>query len=110
MKATFKVRSNLVIELEAGNQKDLFEKLSDYQEVFGVTKCGKCKSEELKFVVREDKDKNKYYELQCKCGARLSFGSHKIGETLFPKRKGDDDKWLPDNGWTKWDKEKQQRV
>ena len=31
-------------------------------------------------------------------GAKLSFGSHKKGGGLFPKRK-DGDNWLPDRGW-----------
>ena len=72
-----------------------------FQEVFEESKCGKCGSENLKFVVRTVDD-NEYFELRCMdCGAKLAFGSMKKGGGLFPKRK-DGDNWLPDNGWTKW--------
>jgi hypothetical protein len=37
-----------------------------------------------------------------KCGARLSFGVHKKGGGLFPKRKDNEGNWLSDNGWVKW--------
>lgn len=109
MKANVKVNKSVVFEIEATDQKDMFERLASVQEVFGVTTCGKCGNEDVKFVVRENEG-NKFYEIHCqKCYARLAMGSHKIGGTLFPKRK-DGDEYLPDNGWTKWDKEKGQRV
>jgi len=109
MKAIFNVSPNLTIELEADQEKTLFEELAKLQEVFGIDKCGKCEGTDLRFVVREN-DGNKFYELHCqKCFARLAFGAHKKGDTLFPKRK-DGDNYLPDNGWTKWDKEKGVRV
>jgi ribosomal protein L40E len=69
--------------------------------VFEETKCGKCGSENLRFVVRTV-DENEYFELRCMdCGAKLAFGSMKKGGGLFPKRK-DGDNWLPDGGWLKW--------
>ncbi len=109
MKVNFRLNNLLTVELDGENQRDLFEKLAAVQEVFGNDTCGKCKSTDLKFVVREN-DGNKYYELHCKkCTARFSFGAHKQTLTLFPKRK-DGDNWLPDGGWTKWDKEKKIRV
>lgn len=93
----------LTIELEAAKQKDIFEQLSSLQEIFGESTCGKCGKDNLKFQVREVDD-NKYYELRCKdCGAVLAFGSHKKGDTLFPKRKDADGKFLENKGWTKWD-------
>lgn len=103
MKATFKVRPNLVLEIESRNQKDLFEELATAQEVFGQSKCEACGSTDVKFVVREVED-NKYYELQCQaCRAKLAFGCHKKTPTLFPKRKGDDGKFVGKFGWVKWD-------
>lgn len=109
MKAILKVNDNLSFELNAEKQKGMFEELATLQEIFGVAKCGKCGKQHLRFVVREN-DGNKYYELHCEdCYARLAFGSHKTGDTLFPKRK-DGDTYLPDNGWTKWDKDQQKRV
>jgi hypothetical protein len=40
------------------------------------------------------------------CGAVLSYGQHKKGDTLFPKRKGEDGSWLENNGWYKWEGKK----
>lgn len=109
MKAVLRVNENLTLELDASSQKELFEDLANLQEVFGEDRCGKCDSTDLRFVVREN-DGNKFYEVQCRrCYARLAFGSHKKGETLFPKRKDGDD-YLPDNGWTKWDKQQGKRI
>jgi len=103
MKITYTTASGRVsAEFEADSQKDLFTEINRFQEVFEEDTCGKCKSNEIKYVVR-NVDDNQYYELRCtSCGARLSFGAHKKGGGLFPKRKDNDGKWLPDNGWVKW--------
>ena len=88
-------------EFEADTQREFFAQIARFQEVFEESKCGKCGSENLKFVVRTVDD-NEYFELRClDCGAKLAFGSMKKGGGLFPKRK-DGDNWLPNNGWTKW--------
>lgn len=101
MEVTKKVGS-LTITFEAETQKEVFKYLSSLEEVFGETKCGKCGSENLRFVVREN-DGNEYYELRClDCGAKLAFGVNKKGGGLFPKRKDAEGNWLPDKGWTKW--------
>lgn len=101
MKINYKL-GNLNVEFESDAIKDIFTQLSVFQEVFGELQCGKCGSENLRFVVREN-DGNEYYELRCiDCGARLSFGVHKKGGSLFPKRKDADGNWLPDKGWQKW--------
>jgi hypothetical protein len=105
MKATYKVNSNLIFEIESKEQKGLFEELSNIQEVFGENSCGKCKSTDLQYRVREN-DGNKFYEIKCKkCGARFSFGVHKQGGGLFPKRKDSEGKWLNSGGWLKWNAE-----
>ena len=44
--------SRLTVELEADTHRELFAQISRFQEVFEETKCGKCGSENLKFVVR----------------------------------------------------------
>ena len=90
------------VELESDTIKDAFAQLSTFQEVFGEDKCGKCGSENLRFVVREN-DGNAYYEVRCQeCGAKLSFGANKVGGGLFPRRKDSDGNWLSDRGWQKW--------
>ena len=90
------------VEFDCDTQKELFTQLASFQEVFCETKCGKCGSENLKFVVRQV-DGNEYHEIRClDCGAKLQFGVNKKGGALFPKRKDSDGNWLPDKGWTKW--------
>lgn len=91
----------LSAEIEAESQRDLFTEISKFQEVFEENTCGKCKGNDIRYVVR-NVDDNQYYELRCNsCGAKLAFGVNKKGGGLFPKKK-DGDKWLPDNGWQKW--------
>ena len=100
----------MTVELEAETHKDLFSQLASFQEVFGETKCGKCGDERLRYIVRTNKDDDEFYEIRCEnCGAKLAFGLMKKGGAMFPKRsegKGSDRKWLPDQGWMRWNKEK----
>lgn len=97
-----KTVGNLTLDINAETQKEVFKELATFEEVFGESSCGKCNSDNLRFVVREN-DGNEYYELRCQsCGARLSFGSHKKGGGLFPRRKDSDNNYLPDKGWQKW--------
>lgn len=91
---------------------DVFKELAKLEEIFGISKCGKCGNTDLSFVVR-NVDDNDYYEMRCKsnkCAARLAFGQHKKGGGIFPKRKDKDDKWLPDGGWMKWDKNQNKEI
>ena len=70
MKTQYKT-GNYVVEFDAETQTGLVEQISTFEEVFGNTQCGKCNKENLIWVVRTDKDENKYYELKCKdCGAK----------------------------------------
>lgn len=96
------------ITVTAEKQTDLFEEMARHQEVFGVDTCGYCNEHRLKYVVREDDEQNKYYELRCQnssCRAKLAFGQNKKGDTLFPRRKDKDNNWLPHGGWVKWNPE-----
>lgn len=110
MKVQYKASKSLIVEFEADTQRAIFEELATTQEVFGQDVCGKCGNDNLKYIVRTDKDENKYYELRCaKCSARLSYGCHKVGGGIFPKRK-DGDTWLADSGWLRWDHNKKENV
>lgn len=105
MKVTYKVGDRLAFEVEGSGQKEVFKELASIQEIFGEEKCGLCNKHNLKFVVR-NVEGNDYFELRCgDCGGILSFGQHKKGGTLFPKRKDDNNTYLPNNGWHKWKKE-----
>ena len=121
MKVQVKVSPKVFIEGQGDTHTAVFEELASLQEVFGeFHKCRKCGGEALRFVVRMDKDDNKYYEIHCQnrsCRAKLSYGQHKKGGGLYPRRKETDKQnvmggaveagaYLPDNGWIKWNKEK----
>ncbi len=95
--------NKLKIEIETDSAKDAFKKLAEFQEVFGESQCGQCKGNELRFIVRTV-DGNDYYELKCNsCSAKLAFGQHKTGGTLFPKRKMADGSYdAKNNGWHTW--------
>jgi len=104
MKVVCKVSDNATFELDAADQKEAMEEMAKLHEVFGNDTCGKCKGTDIRPVVREVEE-NKYYEFRCQnsdCRARLSFGVHKKGGTLFPKRKDDDGNWRGSNGWVRW--------
>lgn len=105
MKLRYKVGDRLEFELDGAGQKEIFKELAAIQEIFGEECCGLCKSKNLKFLVRNIEG-NDYFEIRCAdCGAILSFGQHKKGGTLFPKRKDDEGNYLPNRGWHKWTKD-----
>ena len=104
MKAHYRTANGrITIEVEGGTQKELFKAVADVQEVFDAdARCGDCQSADIAFRVREVDD-NQYYELHCRnCQARLSFGQHKQGGTLFAKRVDDQKNPLPKGGWRKY--------
>ncbi len=107
MKANFKSRDGrVIIEVQGETVKDIFRGLSQVYDVFEVeSSCGVCNSNNIRPVAREHED-NDYYELAClnpDCGAKFSFGQHKKGNTLFPKRKDEAGAILPHRGWKKWE-------
>lgn len=108
MKIHYRVNDKLAFEIESEGQKEIFKELATIQEIFSESKCGLCDKDSIKFVVR-NVDGNDYYELRCsssECGGILSFGQHKKGGTLFPKRKDDEGNYLSNKGWHKWAKDK----
>jgi len=96
----------ITLEAEGTTHKEVFKELSDLQEVFDHKNCGKCDGDNLRFIVRNVED-NDFFELHCanrNCRARLSFGQHKKGGSLFPKRKDAEGGWLNNNGWLVYNK------
>jgi len=98
------------LEVEVDNQKSAFEAIASFQDVFEDEKCGKCTSDNIILKVRDVSDGKKnytYYEKRCNaCGARLSYGCHQEGNTLFPRRFDKEAKVaIGSNGWVKYNKE-----
>lgn len=106
MKVHYKAKNNrFTVEFD-GTEKEIFTELAKFQETFEEPCCGMCKSENIKYLVRDVED-NKFFEMQCLesgCRAKLSYGQHKgKDQTLFPKRKNEDGTY--DNktkGWHKY--------
>lgn len=99
--------SGMLFTVEYKTQTELWKKLAQLEEVFGEKVCGKCGGTELRHIVRENKDGDEFFELICqgfdegkRCRAKLAYGQHKKGETLFPSRKDKEGKYLDNGGWT----------
>ncbi len=94
----------ITFELEAENAKGLFAAIAAVQEVFDAEHhCGMCQSPDIRFLARKVDDFD-FYELSCNnCRARFAFGQAKKGGALFPKRRDDDGKPLPNGGWSRWE-------
>lgn len=106
VKANYKTRNGQILcEVQGETVKDLFRGISQAQEVFeSANACGACQSNAIRFIHRVVDD-NEYFELGCAdCFARLQFGQHKKGGTLFPKRKDEANNWLPNGGWQKYER------
>lgn len=76
------------VSLDCTNEKDMFQKVADLQEVFGNRYFGPDGEEDtdLVYSVRES-DGNKFYELvSYKYKKRLQFGQRKADGALFPKK------------------------
>ena len=97
----------MTVKLEGRSQTEIFEQLSEFQEVFENTTCtnGKDSSDVVNFQTREV-DGNRFYEIVCVDEtkpalrfAKKKFGVHKNGKTVFPK-----------GSWVKWDKDTKSEV
>lgn len=119
MRAIVKISDTISIQSDEKESEDeVFKQIQSIQAVFEDNQCGKCKSKNVKHVVREAEG-FEFFEMHCKnpsCKARLAFGHNKESKKLYPKRceieivgknkgKAKRDKegnalWLPDNGWT----------
>lgn len=100
----------MTVKVDGEDQKSIVEQLSVFSEVFEEKECGKCKGHDLRFKVRKVVDGKKthsYYERACgDCGAKLHYGQHSEGGTLFPKRYDTEAKQpIGKNGWVKFNKD-----
>lgn len=103
----------IMITEEVESDVELFKFLASMSELFGNSVCERNgqTSDHVKVRVRKDSEENEYYEFVCykgpaECfGAVKRFGQNKKGGGLFPKSKDKDDKWLPNNGWVKYNKD-----
>lgn len=115
MKATFKVSGNMGLEIEGKDQLDLFRQISVAQDVFGNETCGICKGPARYQVRRVEKGPRAFdaYEMVCQnqaCRAKLPFGVHQEGDTLFVRRyveNPDGTKNYNNGGWRKWTRAEQ---
>lgn len=108
MKAILKTAGGrLAFEITGEKVKDVFREIAHVQEIFDAEqKCGICGSPDIRFLARQVEEYD-FYELACMrdgCRARFAFGQNKKGGALFPKRKDEDGNWLPNGGWSKYEK------
>lgn len=112
-----KVSPSVIVVADGDNHIEVFEQLSRLQEVFGHEKCSRCGCTDLRFVVRENDNEDKFYELRCtntECRAILGFGCNKKGKSLYPYRKENEKgtimglkpgTYLPHSGWLRYNPE-----
>lgn len=106
MDATYQcANGRLTFKVSGENPKALFKEIATIQDLFEAeSSCGCCQGESLKYQARQV-DEYDFFELVClnpDCRARFSFGQHKKGGGLFPKRKSESGDWLPNRGWSRY--------
>jgi hypothetical protein len=110
MKVQYKSKNGrMTFEINSDTEKGVFSELARIQDLFEENTCGLCKSTDTRFLVRTVDDDN-YYEMKCQaCGAAVSYGQNKKGDTLYVKRKNDEGRYDAKNGgWAKYDPVKAQ--
>ncbi len=103
MKIQRKLNGSTLIEAEAMTMIELYEQLSQLEEIFRCGPCGMCKGAAISFRTR-DVSGVKFHEALCLgCGAAFAFGTRKQpAGVLFPQRKDAEGNAKPNGGWTKW--------
>lgn len=91
------------VEVEVKGIRELFEVFSNISEVLhAAEKCEACKQKNTRLNYRLYDNKRPYFEAIClnpNCKAKLNFGKHENGVTLFPSRKDADGNKIPNFGW-----------
>jgi hypothetical protein len=98
-----KISANTVVDADAPTMIELFEQLSQLEEIFRPGPCGLCRGTQISFRTR-DVSGVKFHEAICiGCGAALGFGTRKQpAGVLFPQRKDGDGNLKPNGGWSRW--------
>lgn len=104
IEVTYRSRNpRFVIKATGETPKDVFGDLASMAEILDASEaCGKCGCTEIAPRVRRIEE-DVFYEAKCTasdCGATLGFGQSRKGGFLFPKRKDEEKKWMPNKGWT----------
>ena len=89
MKAFYKAPDGtLTVEVQAETVKDLFRQVAQLEMAFGVDPaCKLCHNGIGRRNYRVTGDQYAWFELVCgNCGGVLTFGQHKTGGTLYPKK------------------------
>lgn len=80
-----RIGGDVMLEVTADSPKALVSELSAYSEVLVHQTCGNCKGTSVRHEHRLAKG-YEFYGMRClDCGAKLDFGQHKEGGTLFAK-------------------------
>ena len=90
--ARVKASENLWFDVSADTEPELFKQIARVQEVFSVSKCGKCGCKDLKFVVRTAAKKSKWLEVVCQdigCRAKLVYSTTEDNNFVYPKIRWD---------------------
>jgi hypothetical protein len=106
MKLTSRV-GGYTVEVEGNDAEELFRKTAEMQELLSYgNKCGKTGNPDIIMRVRTSGD-YEFFEYVCpEANTTLSLGRTKAGG-FFPKKKGKDGSWLPNNGWLTWQERKE---
>jgi hypothetical protein len=109
------------VKIEGKTLKDCFEQLGQFCEIFEQTAVrGTKRSDRVVPRVREVNG-DSYFELVCidedreLRGLTLSIGQNKKGDGIFPKKSTTEEvngkevkKWLPNEGWGRYDSKNQE--
>lgn len=84
--ARVKATNSLWFDVTADTEPELFKSIARVQEIFAVSCCGNCGSEDVRFVVRSAAKKSKWQEIVCqKCHAKLLYSTTEEGDLIYPK-------------------------
>lgn len=118
MKVEFRASKLFKVEAEGNTPVELFTNLASLAEIFSVSQCGACKSENIT-PAKRIVDDTPFYEMKCRdCGCRLALAQNKKGGSLYQRKRYNEKQsevkagkaragdWIPNGGWEKWSNER----